>query len=105
MLSFHPSHVHLHSSPIEFIQIVYKSSNPRWSATFSAQYEYGSQLLFFVDVFAVRKVTTSGSFSATLGNFVNKRGMKLIGRAVFDVQDVLGGKNNIKARRLRKGGV
>mmetsp|Transcript_21973 Transcript_21973/g.53163 ORF Transcript_21973/g.53163 Transcript_21973/m.53163 type:complete len:534 (+) Transcript_21973:736-2337(+) len=31
--------------------------------------------------------------------------MKLLGRAVFDVQDVLGGKNNVKARRLRKGGV
>ena len=31
--------------------------------------------------------------------------MKLLGRAVFDVQDVLGSRNNVKARRLRKGGV
>jgi hypothetical protein len=29
----------------------------------------------------------------------------LLGRAVFDVQDVLGTKNRVKARRLRKGGV
>ena len=36
---------------------------------------------------------------------MNKRGMKLLGRAVFDVQDVLGSRNNVKARRLRKGGV
>jgi len=85
-------------------EIVYRSSNPRWTATFSVQYEYGSQLLLFVDVFAVR-TSSSSVISASLGNIVNKRGMKLLGRAVFDVQDVLGSRKNVKARRLRKGGV
>lgn len=86
-------------------QIVHKSSNPRWTSTFSARYEYGSQLLFFVDVFAVRPAA-GNVVSATIGNVVGKaRGMKFLGRAVFDVQDVLGSRNNVKARRLRKGGV
>ncbi len=61
-------------------------------------------MLFFVDVFAVRSMNTN-VISASLGNIVSKRGMKLLGRAVFDVQDVLGSRNNVKARRLRKGGV
>ena len=57
-----------------------------------------------MDVFAVRSMNTN-VISASLGNIVSKRGMKLLGRAVFDVQDVLGSRNNVKARRLRKGGV
>ncbi|KAL7536660.1 hypothetical protein ACHAXR_007319 [Thalassiosira sp. AJA248-18] len=85
-------------------EVVYKSSNPRWTASFAADYSYGSQLLFFVDVFSVHTNGSSG-ISASMGRFVNKQGLKFLGRAVFDVQDVLGGKKHIKARRLRKGGV
>ena len=58
----------------------------------------------FVDIFAVRTSVSNGIISS-VGNIVNKRGMKLLGRAVFDVQDVLGSRNNVKARRLRNGGV
>jgi hypothetical protein len=36
---------------------------------------------------------------------VSKREVKLLGRAVFDVQDMLGTKKRVKARRLQKGGV
>eukprot|EP00579_Thalassiosira_antarctica_P000165 CAMPEP_0201866306 /NCGR_PEP_ID=MMETSP0902-20130614/942_1 /ASSEMBLY_ACC=CAM_ASM_000551 /TAXON_ID=420261 /ORGANISM="Thalassiosira antarctica, Strain CCMP982" /LENGTH=671 /DNA_ID=CAMNT_0048391255 /DNA_START=92 /DNA_END=2107 /DNA_ORIENTATION=- len=86
-------------------EVVTKSSNPRWTASFSVQYEYGSQLLVFVDIFAVRTSGVSNVLIASVGNIVNKRGMKLLGRAVFDVQDVLGSRNNVKARRLRNGGV
>jgi hypothetical protein len=90
-------------------EVVHKSSNPRWAISFSAQYEYGSQLLFFVDVFAIKSSggdTGKSSFvKGSIGGIVNRRGMKLLGRAVFDVQDVLGTKNRVKARRLRKGGV
>ena len=40
------------------------------------------------------------------GNAIRARaGMKLIGRAAFDVKDILGTANKIKARRLRNGGV
>eukprot|EP00580_Thalassiosira_gravida_P017890 CAMPEP_0201661582 /NCGR_PEP_ID=MMETSP0494-20130426/3910_1 /ASSEMBLY_ACC=CAM_ASM_000839 /TAXON_ID=420259 /ORGANISM="Thalassiosira gravida, Strain GMp14c1" /LENGTH=590 /DNA_ID=CAMNT_0048139735 /DNA_START=699 /DNA_END=2471 /DNA_ORIENTATION=+ len=44
------------------------------------------------------------SIANNIGNIVNKRTMKLLGRAMFDIQDVLGSPNNIKARRLRRGG-
>lgn len=85
-------------------QVVAKSSNPKYAASFPLQYELGSQMLVFVDVFAVR--SSSGSFmSASLGSIVSKRGMKLLGRAVYDIQDVLGTGDNVKARRLRNGGV
>ena len=90
-------------SLIDETEVVHKSSNPGYTTTFSTQYEYGSQLLFFVDIFAVR--TDTGSISSTLSNIVNQRAMKLLGRAVFDVQDVLGSRNNVKARRLRTAGV
>ena len=85
---------------------MYKSFNPRCTASFTAEYEYGSQLLFFVDIFALRgrssvlgitnKCGASGAGAGTLRH---------LGRAVYDVQDVMGSMNNIKARRLRKGGV
>jgi hypothetical protein len=77
---------------------VRKCSNPKWTTTFASRYEYGTQLLFFVDVFVV-------SAANGVGNAVHARGMKLIGRAAFDVKDVLGTANKIKARRLRNGGV
>ena len=101
-----------HHQILDETEIVYKSSNPRYTASFTAEYEYGSQLLFFVDLFAVNNSSTkngnkrsSSIVSASMGKFVKKNEMRFLGRAVFDVQDVLGSKNNIKARRLRKGGV
>ena len=89
---------------------MHKSSNPRWTVSFAVQYEFGSQLLFFVEVFAIRgsseKETNNGSFlRASFGGKVNKREIKLLGTAVFDIQDLLGTKNHVKARRLKKGGV
>jgi hypothetical protein len=93
---------------------VKKSSSPRWTVSFSVDYEFGSQLLFFVEVFAIRgssdetDTEESGAPSflkASLGGKVTKREVKLLGRAVFDVQDLLGTKSRVKARRLRKGGV
>jgi hypothetical protein len=92
----------------EKTEVVHKSSNPRYTSSFSAQYEFGSQLLFFIDIFEVRERWTSGVGVGDdiLESFVNKkRGLKHLGRAVFDVQDVLGSSKNVKARRLRKGGV
>jgi hypothetical protein len=74
------------------IQVVRKCSNPRWTTTFTSRHEYGTQLICFVDIFAI----TTG---------MEGRGRKKIGRAAFDVEDVLGTANKIKARRLRKGGV
>lgn len=96
------------------VQVVYKSSNPRWTVSFSVQYEYGSQLLFFIEIFALKgnvdsTVIDEGSsesfFRASFGGMVSKREVKLLGRAVFDVQDMLGTKKRVKARRLQKGGV
>jgi hypothetical protein len=80
---------------------VRKCSNPRWTTTFASRYEHGTQLLFFIDVFAV----SAASAAKEVGNALRARGMKLIGRAAFDVKDVLGTANRIKARRLRNGGV
>lgn len=108
-------------------EIVYKSSNPRWTTSFLAEYEYGLQILFFVDVFGVRGpgaggisgigggaggiggASSAGSVSGASGvgsvTASQQKGLKFLGRAVFDVQDVLGMANHVKARRLRKGGV
>jgi len=49
----------------------------------------------------------SAANGVVVGNNANhaRAGMKLIGRAAFDVKDVLGTANKIKARRLRNGGV
>jgi len=81
-------------SLIDETEVVQRSSNPRYTTTFTTSYEYGSSLLFFIDIFELRSNITTTS-----------KKMKLLGRAVFDVQDVLGSRNNVKARRLRKGGV
>lgn len=84
-------------------QVVCRCSNPKWTTPFSVAFEYGSQLLVFVDIFAVSAMRTSsrGSVSSVLS--LSSR--KLLGRAVFDVQDVLGSRGHVKARRLRDGGV
>lgn len=99
------------------MQVVHKSSNPRWTVSFSVQYEYGSQLLFFVEVFAIRdgeaesmekgaQSSSNESFlRASFGGKVSKREIKLLGQAVFDIQDLLGTKSRVKARRLKRGGV
>lgn len=76
-------------------EIVYKSSHPRYAASFPFDYEYGTQLLIFVFVYAVRSSK----------NYSSSSGLKLLGKAVFDVQDVLGMKYQLKARRLPNGGI
>ncbi len=65
--------------------MVRKCSNPSWTTTFTSRFEYGAQLLVFVDIFTV----LSGKHT-------------LVGRTVFDVEDVLGTTHKVKARRLRK---
>lgn len=100
---------------VDETEIVKKSSNPKWTSAFSHRYELGSQMLFFVDILAVRNSSSGSGGGGGSGNIirassvgdtvVDSRGMKLLGRAVFDVQDVLGSTNNVKSRRLRKGGV
>ncbi|KAL3777699.1 LOW QUALITY PROTEIN: hypothetical protein ACHAW5_010337 [Stephanodiscus triporus] len=83
-------------------EVVRKCSNPRWTTTFAARYEYGTQLLFFVDLFVVvggGPAAAAGNPNV-VGNAVRSRGMRLIGRAAFDVQDVLGSSNKVMARRL-----
>jgi len=91
-------------------EIVYKSNHPRYTTSFPLDYEYGSKLLIFVFVYAVGN---SNSTSITFGKYNkhkdhnnnnNTAGLKLIGSAMFNVQDVLGMKYQLKARRLNKGG-
>jgi hypothetical protein len=82
-------------------QVVRKCSNPSWTTSFAARYEYGTQLLFFVDLFVVSAAGhVNAVASAGVGNADHARGMKLLGRAAFDVQDVLGSANKVMARRL-----
>ncbi|KAL9183175.1 hypothetical protein ACHAXT_004962 [Thalassiosira profunda] len=90
-------------------EVVCRSSNPRWTASFDVQYEYGAQRLFFVDIFAMQS-NKSGGLRASLENKLGKpqggsTGIKHLGRAAFDVQDVLGSATKVRARRLRRGGV
>uniref|UniRef100_A0A7S4HVZ5 C2 domain-containing protein n=1 Tax=Odontella aurita TaxID=265563 RepID=A0A7S4HVZ5_9STRA len=68
-------------------EITKRSPNPQWAKVFVIEYEYGTQLSFFVDV-----LTSKGDNS------------KSIGGANFEVGDILGSKNKTKAKRLRKGG-
>jgi hypothetical protein len=79
---------------------------------FLSSNEYGSQLLFFVEVFGIRgsgdatsteKGSSESFFKANIGGMVGKRKMKLLGSADFDVQDLLGTNTRIKASHLRKG--
>jgi hypothetical protein len=70
--------------PRLMVQVVRKCSDPRWTTTFASRHEYGVQLLLFVDILAVSS-----------GKHVK------LGRATFDVEDVLGTTHKIKARRLR----
>ncbi|KAL3778632.1 hypothetical protein HJC23_001581 [Cyclotella cryptica] len=94
-------------------EVVCRSSNPRWTVSFSARYEYGSQLLFFVEVFAVRgsgeaavrPIVGESFFRGSIGAMVGRRERTLLGSAVFDVQDVLGTNSRVKCRRLSRGGV
>jgi len=87
-------------------QVVNKSSNPKWTASFTLKYEFGAPCIFFVDILSVRPPKPkSGSIRASMGRIVGRREMKLLGSAQFDVQDVLGSTNNTKIRRLRNGGV
>jgi hypothetical protein len=59
-----------------------------------------------VDVFVVSGAADADANGVVAGNAIRARaGMKLIGRAAFDVKDILGTANKIKARRLRNGGV
>mmetsp|Transcript_13135 Transcript_13135/g.28512 ORF Transcript_13135/g.28512 Transcript_13135/m.28512 type:complete len:607 (+) Transcript_13135:148-1968(+) len=68
---------------------VIKSSHPRWTKIFHLEYEFGSQLTFYVDI-----LIGSGESSVP----------KSIGIANFEVGDVLGSRNKTKVKRLRKGG-
>lgn len=71
-------------------EIVYKSSSPTYITPFQFDYEYGSQLLIYVDVYACRgKVTKNSSLE-----------LKLIGRECFDVQNILSTPTNTKAKPL-----
>ena len=87
----------------EDTEVVHKSCNPRWTWSLAIDYEYGSQLVIFVDIYAVRDEETSNKLTASL--LMRKQGTRFLGRATFDVQDVLGTSRNSKAKRLRKGGV
>jgi hypothetical protein len=82
------------------VKVVRKCSNPRWTTTFPAIYEYGTQLLFFVDLFVVSGGGAAGHVNSVTASAGAARGMKFIGRAAFDVQDVLGSSNKVMARRL-----
>lgn len=71
-------------------EIVFKSSNPTYTTSFQFDYEYGSQLLIYVDVYACKgKVTENSSPD-----------LKLIGRECFDVQTILSTPTNTKAKPL-----
>lgn len=89
----------------EDTEVVHKSSNPRWTWSLTIDYEYGTQVVFFVDIYAVRDQETSHKLAASLNELMRKKGRRFLGRATFDVQDVLGTSRNSKAKRLRKGGV
>ena len=89
----------------EVTEVVHKSRNPRWTWSLAVDYEYGTEVVFFVDIYAVRDQETSNKLAASLNGLVHKKGARFLGRATFDVQDVLGTSRNSKAKRLRKGGV
>mmetsp|Transcript_24635 Transcript_24635/g.51582 ORF Transcript_24635/g.51582 Transcript_24635/m.51582 type:complete len:276 (+) Transcript_24635:164-991(+) len=93
-----------HDQVMDQTEIVCKCSNPRWTASFCAKYEYGSQLIFFVEVFAIKRIK-GDTPNGKNGVEIEKSNTRSLGKAAFDVQDVLGSKNHVKARRLPKGGV
>lgn len=64
-------------------EIVNKSSNPTYTTSFQFDYEYGSQLDIYVDVYASKG-----------------KELKKIGRECFDVQKILSTLTNTKAKPL-----
>ena len=76
-------------------EIVFKSSNPTYTKSFQFDYEYGSQLLIYVDVYACKKGKGIKNSSPEL---------KSIGRECFDVQAILSTPTNTKAKPLPNGG-
>mmetsp|Transcript_13222 Transcript_13222/g.21697 ORF Transcript_13222/g.21697 Transcript_13222/m.21697 type:complete len:594 (-) Transcript_13222:28-1809(-) len=79
-------------------EIVYNSSNPVFTKSLPLDYESGSQLLIYVDIYVCKgKCKTNSSPE-----------LECIGRVTFDVKDIVSNptKNptKTKASRLRKGG-
>ena len=76
-------------------EIVNNSSNPNFATSFPFDYECGSQLLIYVDIYACKAKGKNNNSSPEL---------ECLGRVTFDVRDILSNPANTKASRLRKGG-
>mmetsp|Transcript_5051 Transcript_5051/g.8670 ORF Transcript_5051/g.8670 Transcript_5051/m.8670 type:complete len:593 (-) Transcript_5051:755-2533(-) len=77
-------------------ETVYKSSSPNYTTSFPLEYEEGSQLMIYVDVYACKGSGIMSDSSPEL---------KWIGRVNYNVQDILDGNpSQTKARSLPKGG-
>ena len=77
-------------------EVVCKSSNPKYTTYIPLEYEYGTELLIYVHVYASRNNFASGKNSTSE--------LKLLGSVFYDVADILGNQYQTKARSLRKGG-
>jgi hypothetical protein len=78
----------------EETEIVSKSCNPSYIKSFLLEYEYGTQLIIYVDMYVSRTKNSSSS----------SPDLTLLERVGVDVRDVLGTKSQQKARNLKKGG-
>jgi len=87
-------------------EVVCRESNPQWTETIHLQYEYGSELYFYVHVLQ-RSQTTSSELSADEDDSTrsfHKAISKSFGTALFEIGDILGTKHRTKVKRLRAGG-
>lgn len=75
-------------------EIVSNSSNPSFPTSIPLDYECGSQLLIYVDVYACKAKGKNNSSPE----------LECLGRVTFDVRDILSNPAKTKASRLRKGG-
>jgi len=91
--------VSLHPDDIsgEETEIVSKSCNPRYTKSFLLEYEYGTQLFIYVDMYV-------SQFSRTKNSSSSSPDLVLLGKVGVDVRDILGTKSQQKARILKKGG-
>lgn len=99
---------------------IHNNRSPQWIQTIPLNYEYGSELSFYVRIWQADHTTTEAqdasrksqspnnrtpnSDDAFFGTPEKKRMGYCFGTAPFEVGDILGSKNYTKVKRLKAGG-
>ena len=86
-------------------EVIYKNAHPQYTKTFTLNYEYGSECYFYVQVYRYDNNNEDDDDDDNNNKKKRKEKPFSFGNAVYEIGDILGSRNNTKAKRLPQGGV